>query len=84
MGHEISHLAILNKQIQVMEYAAGAITWSDTENMQLDEFESIIYTYKTIYEQREKSKEERFKAVFEYVNKAVDTLFKLLINLGKR
>ncbi len=84
MGHEISHLAILNKQIQLIEQSNGAINWSDTENMYLDEFESIIYTYKSIYDQKEKAKEERFKAIFEYVNKAADTLFKLLGNLGKR
>jgi hypothetical protein len=84
MGHEISHLAILNKQIQLLEQSSGAINWTDTENMYLDEFESIIYTYKSIYEQKEKAKEDRFKAIFEYVNKAAETLFKLLGNLGKR
>lgn len=84
MGHEISHLAILNKQIQLLEQSGGAINWTDTENMYLDEFESIIYTYKSIYDQKEKAKEDRFKAIFEYVNKATETLFKLLGNLGKR
>lgn len=84
MGHEITHLLIINKQLQLLEYAEGTINWQDTENMYLDEFEYIIYNYKNIFEQKDKAKQDKFKAIFEYVNKTVENLFKLLQNLGKQ
>lgn len=83
MGNDITHIAILNKQLQLLEYAKGTINWLDTENMYLDEFEYIIYNYKIIFDQKEKADQERFKAIFEYANKAIEQLFKLLSNLGK-
>lgn len=83
MGNDVTHLAILNKQLQLLEYAKGTINWLDTENMYLDEFEYIIYNYKIIFDQKEKADQERFKAIFEYANKAIEQLFKLLSNLGK-
>lgn len=83
MGNDVTHLAILNKQLQLLEYAKGTITFQDIENMYLDEFEYIIYNYKIIFDQKEKADQERFKVIFEYANKAIEQLFKLLSNLGK-
>jgi hypothetical protein len=83
MGNDVTHLAILNKQLQLLEFAGGTIGWEDTENMYLDEFEYIIYNYKLIFDQKENAKQEKFKAIFEYANKAIEQLFKLLGNLGK-
>jgi len=74
---------IINKQIELIHYSNGGVTWSDTENMLSNEFEYVIYNFKQIKEGEEKSKQDFRKAIMEYANKAIDSLFKLLSNLGR-
>lgn len=83
MGND-HHRNVTNKQIELVEMSEGGVSWSDTENMYLDEFEYVIYTYKTIFEQKQKNKQEQFKSIMEFATKGMETLFKLLVQLGGR
>lgn len=83
MGNE-HHITVINKQIEVLELADNKINWSDTENMYLDEIEYLIYTYKTIYGEKQKNKDDKHKSIMEFAAKAFETLCKLLQNLGKQ
>ena len=78
-GH---YMELINKQIELIHYSSGGITYSDSENMPANELEYIIYNFKNIKEQEEKNKQEFRKSVFEYANKAIESLFKLLSKLG--
>ncbi len=76
------YAAIINQQIEIGIYSEGAITWSDTENMSADELPYVIYTFKKYYEDKQKSRQDFIKSIFEYSNKALETLYKLLSKLG--
>lgn len=81
MGND-AYQNILNKEIQLLEYADGVVTFSDIENMYLEELEYFIHNYKIIYENKDKNKQERLKAIFEFVGRMTEQLFKLLSRLG--
>lgn len=80
-GHSME---LINKQIELIHYSGGGITYSDIENMPSNELEYIIYNFKNIKEQEEKNKQDFRKSIFEYANKAIETLFNLLSKLGAR
>lgn len=77
------YVNILNNAISVVVYSEGGIGWSDIENMYSDDFNYLIYRFKTEYENKQKSKQDFIKSIFEYANKFQENLFKLLQNLGK-
>lgn len=79
-GH---YMELINKQIELIYYSNQGINWTDSENMSSDELEFIIYNFKTIKEQEIKSSQDFKKAVFDYANKALETLFTLLGKLGR-
>ena len=81
MGND--HFAnIINQQCELVVYSEGGFTWDSSENMSADEFGYVIHTFKKVYEDKQKSKQEFIKTVFEYANKALENLFKLLSKLG--
>lgn len=76
------YMNIINKSIELSYYSGMDLDCID--NISSDEFEYILHNFKSIKESEDKSKNEIRKSIFEYVNKATETLFKLLSNLGKR
>jgi hypothetical protein len=81
MGHD--HYAnIINQQLELAVYSEGGITWDSSENMSADELAYVIYNFKKVYEDKQKSRQEFIKSVFEYANKGLESLFKLLGKLG--
>lgn len=73
---------ITSKQIQLLEYSDGKISFSDIENMYLEDMEYFIYNYKIIYENKEKNNNERVKSIIEFAAKGMEILFKLLAKIG--
>jgi hypothetical protein len=75
------YINIIHKQIELVYYSG--MSWACVEEMSSDELEYVLHNFKIIKETEEKNKQEVRKTIFEYVNKAVEALFKLLANLGK-
>lgn len=75
------YINIINREIELSYYSGMDLDCIG--NIPSDEFEYIFHNFKTLRETEEKSKNDIRKSVFEYVNKATETLFKLLQNLGK-
>ena len=71
------YMNLINKQIELVHYSNGGVTWSDTENMPSNELDYVTFNFKQIKDGEEKSKADFKKAVMEYANKSVDHLFKL-------
>jgi hypothetical protein len=79
----VDHYAnLINSAIELIIYSDGGITLNDVENMSADELGYFIYNFKKTYEDKQKSRQEFIKTIFDYANKALDTLFKLLKSLG--
>lgn len=75
---------ILNDCVELSIYSEGAVTYEEAINIGADETPYLIYIFKRHYEAKEKGRQDVVKAGFEYANKALDQLFKLLANLGKQ
>lgn len=75
------YMNVINKQIELVYYSG--MSWDSVENISSDELEYILFNFKSLKETEEKNKQELRKSIFEYSNKALETLFKLLSNLGK-
>lgn len=73
---------IINQQIELNIYSEGGLGFEATDNMSADELPYVIYNFKKVYEEKQKSKQEFIKSVFEFAKTALDSLFKLLSGLG--
>ena len=78
------YATLINQAIELILYSEGGITLSDVLNMSADELPYFIYNFKKIYEEKQKSRQDFIKSVFEFANKSIETLFKLLKALGGR
>lgn len=76
------YMNLINKQTEAIYYSNGGLNYTDVENMPSNELDYIIYNFKNIKEGEEKAKQEYRKSIMEYVNKAIEQLFKLLSKLG--
>lgn len=72
---------IINKSVELCYYSGMDLDCIG--NISSDEFDYILNNFKTLNETEERNKQELRKSIFEYVNKGLETLFKLLSNLGK-
>lgn len=77
------YMNIINKQIEIVYFSSGGVTWSDSENMPSNELDYVTFNFKKIKEGEEKSKQDFRKSIMEYANKALEHLFKYLAALGK-
>lgn len=75
---------ILHNCIELSIYSEGSVTFNDALNLGADETPYLIYIFRQHYENKEKGRQDVIKAGFDYASKALDQLFKLLNNLGKR
>lgn len=72
------YMNLMQKEIELVYYTGGGFNYTDIETMYVNELDYYIYNFKNLKEQEEKSKQDFRKAIFEYANKAIETLFKLL------
>jgi len=76
------YVNILNREIELVVYSQGGISWNDADNMASDDFYYVSQAFKDIYEKKENERGEFIKSVFEYANKFIEGLFKLLSRQG--
>lgn len=76
------YINLINQTIELIMYSEGGITYSDVENMSADELQYVIFNFKKHYEDKQKQRQDFIKSCFEYANKFVENLFRLLGNLG--
>ena len=74
---------LLSEMVEIMSYSSGAVTYSDVENMYVDELHYFIYNFKKIYEAKEAQKQELIKSIMEYANNVISSLGKSLSSLFK-
>ena len=75
------YMNLINKEIELSYYSGWDLDCIG--NISCDELEYILFNFKNLKETEEKNKQDLRKSIFEFVNKAIETLFKLLSNLGK-
>lgn len=69
---------ILNDSIELCIYSEGGISFTDIENISVDELPYIIYTFRDYYNKKQENKSELIKKVIELAKDIFNNLIKAL------
>jgi uncharacterized UPF0160 family protein len=75
---------IINQSLEICIYSDGTFSYDSVMNLPADEFPYILQNLKLHWDEKQKSRQEFIKTIMEFVSKSIETLFKLLKNLGQK
>lgn len=75
---------VIQDCIELSIYSDGAISYQEAINMSADETHFLIYNFKKHFDEREKNKQDKLKAEYEYKNKALKQILDVLAEIANR
>jgi uncharacterized UPF0160 family protein len=76
-------VTIINQSLEICIYSEGSFSYDAVMGLPADELPYILQNLRSHWDDKQKSRQEFIKTIMEFASKSIESLFKLLKNLGQ-